>query len=302
VGTIASSYTYLYKKFLLKLEQKITIGLLKTQLKILSLISVTSAAEKAFQIFCSPRKISGRKTPPIFQSAETLDLQINSNKIVGYRWNHHEGSKKVLIIHGFESTCKNFGQYITIMISKGYEVLAFDAPAHGESEGKQINVVIYKDMLEKIYETFGPIHAFIAHSFGGLAISLALEKISHSHEVKLVLIAPATETSTAVDILFEMLQLNGKIRSAFDKLIVEVGQKPVEWYSISRALTNIKGQILWVHDEEDTVTPFKDVQPIMEKKLPNLRFVVTKGWGHRRIYREEKVIEEISSFLELPKP
>jgi pimeloyl-ACP methyl ester carboxylesterase len=94
-----------------------------------------------------------------------------------------------------------------------------------------------------------------------------------------------------------MLHLNGKIRSAFDKLIVDVGEKPVEWYSISRALKNIEGQILWIHDEDDTVTPFKDVKPIIERNLPNVRFLITRGWGHRRIYREEKVINEISSFL-----
>jgi pimeloyl-ACP methyl ester carboxylesterase len=183
------------------------------------------------------------------------------------------------------------------MIAKGYEVLAFDAPAHGASEGKQINVVIYKDMLEDIYERYGPMHAFIAHSFGGLAISLALENIPHKKDLKLVLIAPATETTTAVDILFNMLQLNGKIRSAFDNLVAEAGRRPVEWYSISRALRNIEGQILWIHDEDDIVTPFKDVQPIIKRQLPNMKFLITKGWGHRRIYREEKVINEISSFL-----
>jgi pimeloyl-ACP methyl ester carboxylesterase len=281
----------------LKLEQKITIGILRTQLKLMALLSVQSAAEKAFHLFCTPQRKPGIKLPAVFEEAEILSFKINGNEIIGYRWNKHEGSKKLLVIHGFESSCKNFDRYISVMIEKGYEVLAFDAPAHGQSEGKQINVVLYKDMLEDIYERFGPMNAFIAHSFGGLAISLALENIPHKKDLKLVLIAPATETSTAVDTLFNMLRLNGKTRLAFDKLIVEVGRKPVEWYSISRALRNIEGQILWVHDEDDTVTPFKDVQPIVKRHLPNIRFLITKGLGHRRIYREEKVINEISSFL-----
>ena len=71
------------------------------------------------------------------------------------------------------------------------------------------------------------------HSFGGLAISLALEGIPHSHKMKLVLIAPATETSTAVDLLFRILKLNGSVRKEFDSIIVEAGGKPVSWYSVS---------------------------------------------------------------------
>jgi hypothetical protein len=50
--------------------------------------------------------------------------------------------------------------------------------------------------------------AFLAHSFGGMALSLAMEKNHHSEHTNIVLIAPATETSTAVDGAFKLLQLN----------------------------------------------------------------------------------------------
>ena len=263
----------------------------------LGLFSSKKAAEKAFQLFCTPQRKSGKKVSPVFEKAEKLSLSVHDMKVVGYRWNRHSGSKKCLVIHGFESSARNFDRYISLMIDKGYEVLAFDAPAHGESEGKQINVLIYKNMLESIYTNFGPIDAFIAHSFGGLAISLALEELPHNENTKVVLIAPATETSSSVDMLFHILQLNGEIRKEFDKLIADVGKKPLGWYSISRALSNIKAKLLWVHDEEDAVTPFQDVKPIMEKKPPHVEFFITKGWGHRRIYREEKVVSRIVEFL-----
>ena len=51
--------------------------------------------------------------------------------------------KKFLILHGFESSAFNFDRYIKPMIKLGYEVVAMDAPAHGKSEGKTINLLDY---------------------------------------------------------------------------------------------------------------------------------------------------------------
>ena len=79
--------------------------------------------------------------------------------------------------------------------NKGYEVLAFDAPAHGDSEGSTVNAIEYSEMIKKVIELYGPVEAFIAHSFGGIAISLALEQIPHDANTKIVFIAPATETT-----------------------------------------------------------------------------------------------------------
>ncbi len=269
---------------------------MRTSLRILSTVSKKRAAKKALRLFCTPFNKSTKRTSPLFNNAEKLQFHIDNKKVSGYRWNHPQ-PKKLLIIHGFQSSAKKFERYITLMIAKGYEVLAFDAQAHGDSEGTQINVLEYKMLIEEIFHRYGPIDAFIAHSFGGLAVSLALEDISHTNQTQLVLIAPATETSTAVDVLFDYLKLKDTLRQDFDNLIMSIGGKTVQWLSISRAIKNIKASILWIHDEDDDITPLKDVQPLIQHGYPNIEFMITKGWGHRRIYHEEKVIEAIMSFL-----
>ncbi len=279
-----------------KLKDQIAIGYTRTSLRILSVISKELAAKKALRLFCTPFSKSTKKISPLFKDAEKLHLYIDNKKVTGYRWNHPQ-SKKFLVIHGFQSSAKKFERYITPMIKKGYEVLAFDAQAHGDSEGKQINVLEYKMLITEIFKEYGPIDAFMAHSFGGLAVSLALEEISHNNQTRLVLIAPATETSTAVDLLFNRLKLKDNLREDFENLIVSIGGKTVQWLSISRAIKNIKARILWIHDEDDDITPLKDVQPLIRSGYPNIKFMITKGWGHRRIYHQEEVIEAVKTFL-----
>jgi pimeloyl-ACP methyl ester carboxylesterase len=280
----------------MKLSQKLALGYIRTKFKLLSSISKKKAAAKAFELFCTPQKRNLKQPPKIFEQAEKLHLSLDGVRINGWRWNH-PAERKALIIHGFESSVVNFDRYMRPLVKKGYEVLAFDAPAHGRSGGKKITAPIYKKTILEINKQFGPIRSFMAHSFGGLAISLALEELEHNNDHRLVLIAPATETTSAIDSFFDFLKLDPAIRPEFDKIIVQNGGVNPEWYSIRRALKSIRASILWCHDEDDDTTPLKDVLTVKKENYPNVEFVITKGLGHRRIYRDNKVTKAIIDFL-----
>ena len=279
----------------MRLAQRLTLKYIRTKFRLLSSISKRKAAEEAFQLFITPQNRDKKKLPPVFEKAEKLQFTLEGNIVRGYRWNHPSG-KKALILHGFESSVTNFDQYIKPLIKKGYEVLIFDAPAHGRSTGKSITVITYKKLVRYIWDHFGPIHAFITHSFGGLTISLALEEISHDATMKVVLIAPASETKTAIDNFFKLLRLDPAVRVEFEQLITNMGERPSGWYSISRAAENIKAQVLFLQDKDDHITPLSDVEPIMRKNYPNFHFVISEGLGHR-LYRDTKSFKTVMDFL-----
>jgi pimeloyl-ACP methyl ester carboxylesterase len=112
------------------------------------------------------------------------------------------------------------------------------------------------------------------------------------------LIAPATETSTAINKAFEMLKLSDKeVRNEVDKIIFELGGQPTEWYSINRIAKKLTCQILWLHDEDDDITPLSDAIKVKEHNHKNINFVITKGLGHRRIYHDATVKKQIVDFI-----
>jgi alpha-beta hydrolase superfamily lysophospholipase len=280
----------------MQFRQKIKVHYIRTKFRLLTALSRKKAAEKAFQLFITPQYRNRKKLPLLFEKAEKLQFGFQGNTVRGFRWNH-PSEKKLLILHGFESSVVNFERYVKPMIRKGYEVLAFDAPAHGSSTGKTITVVDYKEMVHYIQEHYGPIDAFIAHSFGGLTISLFLEEMKHDSKTRLVLIAPAAETSTAIDNFFRFLQLDEGVRAEFDKLIESLGGKPPEWYSIARAAAHIRAEVLFLQDKNDQMTPIKDVEPIISKNYSNFHFIISEGLGHRRIYRDNKTLKAVTEFL-----
>src|SRR6266404_2002948 len=280
----------------MKLTQRLALGYIRTKFGLLSFISKKKAAQKAFDLFRTPQERVKKYPSKIFGEAEKLHFKLEGISIHGYRWNHNAG-KRVLIIHGFESSIVNFDHYVLPLINKGYEVLAFDAPGHGSSDGKSITAPLFAGMITTIHENYGPVQSFLAHSFGGLALSIALENLKHDESYKVVFIAPATETKTAVDQFVDLLQLNREVRNEFDKLIVELGGHSAEWYSIYRAIKNISAKILWLHDEDDEQTPLRDALKIKEENLPNVEFIITKGLGHSKIHRDPGVMQLIINFL-----
>ena len=281
----------------MKVQQKLAIGFIRTKINMLRLFSTRKAAEEAFRIFCTPMMKSAIKEKEVFSNSERLQFSLHGILIKGFRCNHPQ-TKKILLLHGFSSSAHNFHQYVTPLTQKGYEVLAFDAPAHGASEGSTVNAMDYSQMIQEVIKLYGPIDGFIAHSFGGISLSLAMESIPHNASTKIVFIAPATETSTAVDGAFDMLGIkNDILRATFDEIILEKSGHETAWFSIRRAMNHIKASVLWIHDEDDDITPLSDALKVRDDHHPNVQFMITKGLGHRKIYRDEAVVDAIVKFF-----
>lgn len=280
----------------MKLTQKLGLAYYRTNLRLLALVSPEKAARKALKLFSTPFAKSTSKPAPIFEEGELLTFKLGDILITGNRWNH-PAKKKVLIVHGFESGSKNFYQYIVELIRHDFEVLAFDAPARGRSGGKRITLPDYVEMVSTVIGKYGPIEHYLAHSFGGLTLMHALEKSSNEAFSRIALVAPATESTSAVDRFFRMFNLGENVRLHFDELVVKKGGVHLSHYSIRRAITNLKAHILWIHDATDKVTPLQDALKVKEDNHPNLDFMITTGLGHRRIYRDEKVLKTVIDFL-----
>jgi hypothetical protein len=92
--------------------QRIALSYIRTKFKLISLLSKKKAAEMAFQLFCTPQHRNRKKLPLVFEKAEKINFLFEENKIQGYRWNH-PSDKKLLILHGFESSVINFDRYFS---------------------------------------------------------------------------------------------------------------------------------------------------------------------------------------------
>jgi pimeloyl-ACP methyl ester carboxylesterase len=281
-------------------SERIYLQYLRTKFKTISKLAPATAGRMAFELFCTPYpKYKKRKAPAIFHHATKRTVVLtDQTKIHGFEWLPNKpNDETVLIAHGYASYAYKFEHYITPLLKMGYRVLAFDAPAHGQSEGKHIHVVVYQEAIQKIMEQAGPIHHFIGHSLGALTLSMIAENIDHAEARKFVMIAPATKTTTTFANFFKMMHLNEVTKAAFLQDVSNRTSHSVEYFAADRALANFKGPMLWVHDEKDVVCPYEDILNFKEKAPSNIKFLITNGLGHNKVYKTAEVMDQIMAFL-----
>lgn len=280
----------------MKLGQKLAVNWLRASLNIQAVFSPQKAAARAFTIFCTPHYRSKKPASPLFQKAIPQHLTVKGIRLNGYKFNTG-GTKRVLLLHGFESSVRNFDGFVQALIKKNIEVIAFDAPAHGVSAGRQITLPLYVEMIEMIYYKYGGFQGCVAHSFGGLAISLFSEKLPGDNTLRMALIAPLTATRVATDSFFRFLQLGTPVRNAFEQLLEEKGGHPSEWYSLSRIFEHLRADVLYVQDKVDDITPMAEAKKLFDRHYPRVQVLITEGLGHKKIYRDNKVIQAVVDFL-----
>ncbi len=282
----------------LKFTQRIILKYYRTKLKLLEKVSPQKAVEYAMQIFFTPyTRQSKAERPAIFHKAEKLSFSFNGNIIKGSRWRASQpAAKTILICHGMNSCSYRFEKYVQLLLQKHFNVLAFDAQGHGQSEGKMLNAIIYSEIILEIEKLYAPINGILAHSVAGMGTAFAMEKLNPINK-KIVLVAPATETVSAIDNYFSILHLKPSFRKLFDETVEKLRGQPPQWYSVTRAVQNFSAPLLWIHDKDDNICPYKDTLNIQQMQLPHIQFIATKGLGHNKIYRDPEVQKKIIDFL-----
>jgi len=177
-------------------------------------------------------------------------------------------------------------------------VVAFDGPAHGDSPGKETNILKNGAAVRAAIEYFGGVRAIIAHSFGGASSVYGLGKLSPALTVeKLVLVAVPESIEKIISDAVEMLNLPPL---AGKKFLQKVEQKigyPTGNLNLSKADSHsICEEALLVYDKQDNVIELREGKRIYEM-WSNASMLITEGHGHSRILKNPEVIDRVADFI-----
>ncbi len=267
------------KKFLNKAVPK-TVGSL---LNASSLVSSKYAAAKALSLFATPRKGDiNEKQASFLNSAKKEQLSYNGYSIMTYQWNGHH--KTVLLSHGWESNTARWKKLIELLQTQNYNVIALDAPAHGESESKKFNAVLYSEFINVVCQQFKP-EIIIGHSVGGMASVF----FQHKHQLdslkKLVLLGAPSEFEAILKNYTDMLSYNSKVVKSLNKLIEDSFGGSPSSFSTAKYCKSIDVEGLIIHDKKDRIIPFGDAE-LIHKYFKNSKLISTSGFGHSLNHQE----------------
>lgn len=202
-----------------------------------------------------------------------------------WRWGH---GPAVLLVHGWEGRGSQLGALVEPLVRAGMSVVAFDAPAHGDSPGQRMYLTDFADAISGVADTTGPLHGIVAHSFGAAGVLLAGMRDAVRVE-RNVLIAPNIDAHASVRSFVRMLGLDDA-----DRILLE--QRLAEHAGISldalRPEAMVRGRteaLLVIHDRDDREVRIDEAERLAAL-WPNAELRVTEGLGHRRILRDPDVI------------
>lgn len=251
-----------------------TIGFL---VNTISHFSSKSAAKLSLTLFTRPRKGKVSSLQSNFLELSIREtLEYENIPIMTYRW---EGRRKtILLAHGWESNSFRWKELIENLRDEAYNVIAMDAPAHGNSGGKIFNAILYSEFINVVIKKFNP-DVIIGHSVGGMASVFAQANYNKFSLEKLVLLGAPSQFEGVLQRYVSMMGYNKKVHSKIKAVIYEQFGNWPEYYSTARFSESINAEGLIIHDENDLVIPYNDAQLIASSYV-NSRLISTTGYGH----------------------
>jgi pimeloyl-ACP methyl ester carboxylesterase len=212
-------------------------------------------------------------------------------------WSYGKGPT-VLLAHGWSGFAAQFDAWIEPLVTAGYRVVLFDAPAHGGSGGRRTNLMDMAGAIQHVAGLYGPVHAIVAHSFGAPATLFALR-----HGLKaerLVLLAAPLSLAKFSLFVAHVLGLPLSVRGRMQRNLERKLEFRWDDADTDKALAELMGEhgldVLLVHDRRDREVPFAAAERLAEA-VPAARLLATDGLGHTRLLRNPSVIGEAIGFV-----
>src|SRR5688500_10115883 len=203
----------------------------------------------------------------------------------------------VLLMHGWGGARAQMTGFVDPLLFAGYRVVAFDQPAHGESDGKTTNLLEIAPTLNLIAQREGPFHAVLAHSFGTLITSYALVEQNFPPPARLVYFGAFTLLLASLPRFQVLAGLPDEIMDGFRAMLYEnFGQGVLEAITNEALTPRIDIPALMFHDVTDNVTPIEDSR-LIARVWKRAQFIETEGLGHRGALQSRSIHEQVVRFL-----
>ncbi len=263
---------------------------MRTAFRTVGAVAPALAARWAETIFCTP--------PPRREGDEAFiatgsrfSVASQGQRLAGWRWG---SGPTVVLVHGWGSRASRLSDLAVALVEAGFEVVAYDAPAHGESTGRFASLPEFARALGDVAGGIGPIHGLVGHSLGGAAVAMAMRQGLRAR--RSVLIAPPADVRIFSDHFADALAIPPAVQRAMHRNLERRLRIIWDDLHIPTLVRDLPAGALVIHDRDDPDVPFAHGQEIVGAWAGS-RLESTSGLGHRALLRDPAVIGWAVTFL-----
>jgi pimeloyl-ACP methyl ester carboxylesterase len=266
--------------------------MLRTAFRAVGTVAPGVAARWAEAIFCRPPRYAARPAEEAFLATGTRDtVRSEDQDLAVWKWGQ---GPAVVLAHGWGSRAGRFSALAGSLVEAGFQVVLFDAPAHGASKGEQASLPQFSRALRAVAEAAGPVYGLVGHSLGGAAVSLAMSSGLAANRV--VLLAPPADVVLFSHAFAEHLRIPLRAHDAMRRNLESRLKVRWEELHIPTLARTMSAPALIVHDRNDEDVPYAHGEEIADA-WPGAELLATSGLGHRSLVRDPEVIRRTIAFL-----
>jgi pimeloyl-ACP methyl ester carboxylesterase len=213
-----------------------------------------------------------------------------------YEYFQRGSGPTVLLVHGVHS---NLGSMVAVadeLLDHDYEVVLFDAPAHGEAVGTTTNPIEVRELIRAIAGALDDFDAIVAHSLGGLWTISAWDD-DWPAKALISISAPAT-LWYLVEKFAQFNNMDGDRVQEFARAIEsDLGSELWADYSPVERVKTLDVPGLIVHGTNDELVPPEHAADL-HAGWRDSTVELVEGAGHYDIVGSPKVRELVPTYLE----
>ncbi|WP_020653429.1 alpha/beta fold hydrolase [Massilia niastensis] len=257
-----------------------------------------TAAGLLLQRMTRPRRMPlGEAQAALLAQAERLAFTVEGATLAGHAWGGTgpgEVRPRVLLAHGWESRAAAWHAFVPVLAAAGWQVVALDFPAHGDSPGAATDVVAMGKALVTVGSRLGRVDALVAHSLGSPA---SLYAFAHGLDVaaSVHLSGPASLVR-ALERAERHARLPPPAAALFRARFEDRLGHPAATMDLERLAHGLRHPALLLHDPEDPEVPYAESEALAAA-WPQALLEPAPGAGHRRIIEDAALARRAAAFL-----
>lgn len=233
----------------------------------------------------------------VHEQAERGMITVRGREIVTYAWGH--GAETVLLVHGWRGRASQFGPILRELRSEGLRVIAFDAPANGDSAGRHTDIRDFIAAIDELQRRHGMFRAIVGHSFGALAALTAVREGTTTGSV--VAIAGMADARYLVDSFAVRVGMGPAsadvlARRFAARVLPDVAEPFARFDAVADPLPD-GVPLLVVHDRGDREVSVGESMRLHAAHGERSRLVITEGAGHSRVLGADPTLDAVTAFV-----
>jgi pimeloyl-ACP methyl ester carboxylesterase len=275
--------------------------------RVLGALSPALAARLALRMFLTPlaRRIAADEAR-FLNTAKSRALKLPSGRLQTYEWPATPAAvpgvraagavRTVLVVHGWISHAARLAAVIRALGERGLRVVAFDAPAHGRSSGRQADLQDFRDAIKSMIATYGPVDGVVAHSFGALTTTAWLVEDQPASVRAAVLVGMMSDFGYIFETFTRTLALNADVLARLrERFRARYGLYP-DQFSTLDLVGRLRLPIMLVHGGIDDIVPVSHASEVAQQ-LHDGRVLIVEHLGHGAPLRDPATVAQIADFL-----